>query len=143
MLAEMRLDERQHAGVGAPVLRAQAVVKTFREGREDVEVLRGVDLELRPGEIVALEGPSGSGKTTFLSILGCILTPTAGRVTVAGEEIDAARPHRLPRDPQALDRLRLPAVQLVPGAVGDRERRIRAPRQGPARPRRAARRPSG
>jgi putative ABC transport system ATP-binding protein len=48
------------------------------------------------GEVVALEGPSGSGKTTFLSILGCILTPTAGRVVVDGEEVDAKRPGRLP-----------------------------------------------
>ena len=46
--------------------------------------------------MVALEGPSGSGKTTFLSILGCILTPTGGRVVVDGEEIDPRKPGRLP-----------------------------------------------
>ena len=96
MLAELRWDERRPAGVAAPVLHAEAVVKTFREGREEVPVLRGVDLTLAAGEIVALEGPSGSGKTTFLSILGCILTPSSGRVVVAGEEIDATRPERLP-----------------------------------------------
>jgi putative ABC transport system ATP-binding protein len=50
---------------------------------------------VEPGEVVALEGPSGSGKTTLLSIMGCILTPTAGTVTVAGEMADAARPRRL------------------------------------------------
>lgn len=83
---------------GAPgnVLEAFQVTKTFREGREEVAVLNGVDIALGAGEIVALEGPSGSGKTTFLSILGCILTPTSGRVQVDGEEIDPARPHRLP-----------------------------------------------
>jgi putative ABC transport system ATP-binding protein len=48
------------------------------------------------GEVVALEGPSGSGKTTFLSILGCILTPTSGRVVVDGAEIDPKRADRLP-----------------------------------------------
>ena len=78
------------------VLEASAVTKVFREGREEVSVLNGVDLSLGAGEIVALEGPSGSGKTTFLSILGCILTPTSGRVVVDGEEIDARKPGRLP-----------------------------------------------
>ena len=78
------------------VLEASAVTKVFREGREEVSVLNGVDIALAAGEIVALEGPSGSGKTTFLSILGCILTPTSGRVVVDGETIDPARPNRLP-----------------------------------------------
>lgn len=79
-----------------PVLEASDVTKVFREGSEPVPVLNGVDLTLEPGEIVSLEGPSGSGKTTFLSILGCILTPTSGRVVVDGETIDGARPDRLP-----------------------------------------------
>ena len=79
-----------------PVLEAYGVTKVFREGREEVNVLNGVDLSVAPGEIVALEGPSGSGKTTFLSILGCILTPTSGRVVVDGEEVDLERPRRLP-----------------------------------------------
>jgi putative ABC transport system ATP-binding protein len=83
-------------GASRPVLTAGALVKTFREGRQEVEVLRGVDLALAPGEILALEGPSGSGKTTLLSILGCILTPTAGDVTVDGEAVDRRRPERLP-----------------------------------------------
>jgi putative ABC transport system ATP-binding protein len=77
-------------------LTAQDVTKDFREGRETVHVLRGASLALGRGEVVALEGPSGSGKTTFLSILGCILTPTAGRVVIDGEEIDPRRPERLP-----------------------------------------------
>ncbi|MFO0672890.1 MAG: ABC transporter ATP-binding protein [Polyangiaceae bacterium] len=79
-----------------PVLEAESVKKTFQEGREAVHVLRGVSMSLAAGEIVALEGPSGSGKTTFLSILGCILTASSGRVVVDGQEIDAARPGRLP-----------------------------------------------
>lgn len=83
-------------GSARTVLEATAVTKIFREGREEVSVLNGVDLALAAGEIVALEGPSGSGKTTFLSILGCILTPTSGRIVVDGEEIDARRPDRLP-----------------------------------------------
>jgi len=79
-----------------PVLTARDVVKTFQEGREEVHVLRGVSLDLQAGEVVALEGPSGSGKTTLLSILGCILTPTRGEVTVDGVRIDPDRPERLP-----------------------------------------------
>src|SRR5438309_10733046 len=79
-----------------PVLTANEVVKTFQEGREEVQVLRGVSLELHSGEVVALERPSGSGKTTLLSILGCILTATRGELTVDGMRIDPARPSLLP-----------------------------------------------
>ncbi len=78
------------------VLTSQNVVKRFTEGKQTVEVLRGVSLDASRGEIVALEGPSGSGKTTFLSILGCILTPTEGRVVVDGQEVDLSRPGDLP-----------------------------------------------
>jgi putative ABC transport system ATP-binding protein len=78
------------------VLEASGVTKIFREGREEVSVLNGASLALERGEVVALEGPSGSGKTTFLSILGCILTPTAGRVVIDGEAVDPKRPDRLP-----------------------------------------------
>jgi putative ABC transport system ATP-binding protein len=79
------------------VLEARTITKEFREGRgEAVSVLKGVSLDVRRGEIVALEGPSGSGKTTLLSILGCILTPSSGTVVVDGEEIDLGRPGRLP-----------------------------------------------
>jgi len=78
------------------VLETANVTKVFREGREEVHVLNGVSLELKAGEIVALEGPSGSGKTTFLSIVGCILTPSSGRVVVDGEPVDPKRPEQLP-----------------------------------------------
>jgi putative ABC transport system ATP-binding protein len=74
------------------VLEARQVSKTFEEGANRVEVLKGVSLAVGKGEVVALEGPSGSGKTTLLSILGCILTPTAGEVVVAGERITSDRP---------------------------------------------------
>jgi len=78
-----------------PVLQARGVVKVFEEGAQRVEVLRGVSITVAPGEVVALEGPSGSGKTTLLSIMGCILTPTSGEITIAGERVDAARPDQL------------------------------------------------
>ena len=77
------------------VLEASGVVKVFEEGSQRVEVLRGVSVTVAPGEVVALEGPSGSGKTTLLSIMGCILTPTSGEITIAGERVDPARPEQL------------------------------------------------
>jgi putative ABC transport system ATP-binding protein len=77
------------------VLDVSEVVKTFEEGSQRVEVLKGVSVSVDAGEVVALEGPSGSGKTTLLSIMGCILTPTSGRVTVAGREARHDQPGSL------------------------------------------------
>ncbi len=78
------------------VLEARDVTKVFREGSETVSVLNGASLSLDRGEIVALEGPSGSGKTTFLTILGCMLTPSTGRVHIEGRAVDPDRPDLLP-----------------------------------------------
>ena len=78
------------------VLEGRDVTKVFREGSQTVAVLNGATLSLDRGEIVALEGPSGSGKTTFLTILGCMLTPTSGRVCIEGREVDPDRPDLLP-----------------------------------------------
>lgn len=77
------------------ILEASGIVKDFREGREAVRILHGLDLALEPGEVVALEGPSGSGKTTLLQILGCILSPTEGQVRVAGQAAPADQPRRM------------------------------------------------
>jgi len=64
----------------APVLRAEGVWRVFETGPERLEVLRGVDLEVRRGELVAILGPSGTGKSTLLHILGALDRPTRGRV---------------------------------------------------------------
>src|SRR5689334_18584982 len=69
--------------------------KSFEHGGAIIEVLRGIDLELRPGEMVAVVGASGVGKSTFLQILGTLDLPTAGSIKFDGEEITTMSPSRL------------------------------------------------
>jgi len=71
------------------ILEARNIQKSFTDGKESIPVLRGIDFAVDRGEIVSLEGPSGSGKTTFLSILGCILTPSKGDIVIDGEPAEA------------------------------------------------------
>jgi putative ABC transport system ATP-binding protein len=72
------------------VLAVRDVTKVFDEGRQRVQVLKGITMDVAAGELVALEGPSGSGKTTLLSIMGCILTPSSGELEVAGRPVRGA-----------------------------------------------------
>lgn len=70
---------------GAAALEATALAKTYRGGLTPVEVLRGIDLSIAPGEMVAIMGASGSGKSTLLHLLGGLDEPTSGSVRVGGE----------------------------------------------------------
>ena len=71
------------------VIRCDSVTKTFREGKLNVPVLRGIDFTISPGEQVAIIGASGSGKSTLLHILGGLAAPTTGKVIVSGQDINA------------------------------------------------------
>ncbi|MFU8690748.1 ABC transporter ATP-binding protein [Rossellomorea sp. FS2] len=64
----------------------ERVTKEFQQGDETVKVLKGVDLSIREGELVAVMGPSGSGKSTMLHLLGGLDTPTGGNVTIDGKD---------------------------------------------------------
>ena len=79
-----------------PAIAVRAVEKTYAEGIAGVPALRGVDLDVHPGELVMLMGPSGSGKTTLLSIMGCILSPTSGSVRIADKEVGNLSEKQLP-----------------------------------------------
>jgi putative ABC transport system ATP-binding protein len=63
------------------------IVKTYQIGTRELTVLRGIDLDVDEGEMVAIMGASGSGKSTLLNILGCLDVPTSGSYLLAGKEV--------------------------------------------------------
>ncbi len=72
-----------------PILHAKHLVKTFGSGHTAVRAVNDVSLDVSRGELVMIMGPSGSGKTTLVSMLGALLRPTSGRITIEGAEITA------------------------------------------------------
>jgi putative ABC transport system ATP-binding protein len=91
-----------------PLVRVESVSKHFGDGETRVDALRDVSLQVGPGQVVALLGPSGSGKTTLLNVIGCIVEPSSGRITLDGDIVYDG--HWLRTD---LRRLRLEKIGFI------------------------------
>jgi putative ABC transport system ATP-binding protein len=121
-----------------PTARLSGVSKRYGDARTGFLALDGIDLEVRSGEFTLLMGPSGSGKTTLISILGCLIRPTAGVVELGGRRVDPLGERELPR-------IRLRSVGFVFQAFNLLEslsalENIEVPLRLAGRPRREARR---
>ena len=83
--------------MSSPVLSLRGITRTYVTGRGELTVLRGVDLDVRPGEVVGLIGPSGSGKSSLLHAAGLLERPTAGQILIDGVDVghldERARTH--------------------------------------------------
>ncbi|HEX2910173.1 MAG TPA: ABC transporter ATP-binding protein [Chloroflexia bacterium] len=78
-----------------PILEVRGLTKELPMGREKLAILKGVNMSIMPGEIVAIVGPSGSGKTTLLGLIGGLDTPTSGNVILAGQDISRLNEDKL------------------------------------------------
>ena len=78
-----------------PIIRVEDLSKVYRLGEQDVTALEGVSLTVEEGVFMAIAGPSGSGKSTLLNIMGCIDTPSKGRVEVSGKDVSGQTPDDL------------------------------------------------
>src|SRR5712691_6959720 len=74
-------------GSASSLIQVRGLDKKYQRGSEEIHVLQGLNLDVEKGDFVAFMGPSGSGKTTLLNLLGGLDVPSAGAVTVAGDEI--------------------------------------------------------
>jgi putative ABC transport system ATP-binding protein len=87
-------------------VRVENAAKEYKLGQTIVPALRGVSLEVEPGEFMAVAGPSGSGKSTLLNLIGCLDHPTSGRVLIAGQDVAAL-------DDNALSDLRARTIGFI------------------------------
>ncbi|WP_366184252.1 ABC transporter ATP-binding protein [Flavobacterium ovatum] len=78
-----------------PLIKITNIKRNFALGDETVYVLKGIDLEIKKGEYVALMGPSGSGKSTLMNLLGCLDTPTSGNYILNGKDVSKMKDDEL------------------------------------------------
>jgi len=83
------------AAASEPLLRLRGVDKIYETGAESVVGLKGVDLDIFPGDFLAIMGPSGSGKSTLMNILGCLDVPTSGTYEIKGIPVSNLSPEEL------------------------------------------------
>src|SRR5262250_2793940 len=93
----MTLNHNPAGANGADLVRVADVHKHFTRGSERIDVLKGVNLQIPPGDFLALMGPSGSGKTTLLNLIGGLDAPTEGAVDVNGLRVSSLRGSGLSR----------------------------------------------
>jgi putative ABC transport system ATP-binding protein len=79
------------------MIKLENIVKTYPMGKRELTVLKGISLEIKQGELVAIMGPSGSGKTTMLNLLGCLDVPTSGSYQLEGREVSRLSGRELAR----------------------------------------------
>ena len=95
MSATLTVEAPRERKTAVPLITLERVEKVYRTGKLEYPALRGVDLEIGAGEMVAVVGPSGSGKTTIMNMITGIDRPTSGSVTVDGQAIDGLSEERL------------------------------------------------
>ena len=91
----VRVDGVDGRGRNSSLITVRGLDKKYQRGGEEIHVLQGLNLDVEAGEFVAFMGPSGSGKTTLLNLLGGLDVPSAGSITVAGDEITSMSRGRL------------------------------------------------
>src|SRR5215471_19475122 len=78
-----------------PIIELKDIRKSYYMGRNELNVLKGINLKIMKNEYVALMGPSGSGKSTLMNILGCLDSPTAGRYILNGQDVSTMEDNAL------------------------------------------------